>query len=300
MLLQKIIIEGAFPERALIRLKREKIPLFYAKKVEKNRILFSIKRKHTEKVFAIYQNLWYNENGTDIYTVKKCGGDVGFRLAETLKKRIGLPIGTLVFAFLCLFLQNFILQIKIVGETSYRREILQALEHGGLGVYGVYSDKNNPQICAEIFKLDGVSFCSIQKQGVTLFVEVRTNPFITSTLVEGDMLAERDGEVISVCALRGTAQVKAGDKVKRGQTLVSGYFCKQSGEQVPVEVIATAKLRCVYEAQVSAQTQEEAFADAYLQLGNAQNIQIENKHVTPCENGFIVLLQYTVWQAINL
>ena len=89
MILQKFSIDGVFPERALIRLKKEKIPLFNVKKFEKNRILFSIKRKHTEKVFAIYQNLWYNEMGEDVYTLKKVGGNVWFNLFEKIKRRIG-------------------------------------------------------------------------------------------------------------------------------------------------------------------------------------------------------------------
>lgn len=300
MRLQKLILEGPFPERALIRLKRERIPLFYVKKVKKNQILFSIKRKHTEKVFAIYQNLWYNKGDANAYVLKKAGGNFAFKLFETLKNRVGLPIGATVFALLCLFFQNFILQINIVGETAYRREILQALEQGDLSVYSLYTSENNAQICAEIFKLDGVSFCSIQKRGVTLYVEVQTNPFTKPALTKGDMISSHDGRVLSVCALRGTAQVRAGDEVKRGQTLVSGYFCKQSGEQVPVEVIATAKLLCDFQSQIQAETQEEAFAIAYLQLGNAQTIQIEKKEITPCENGFSVNLQYTVFQAINL
>ena len=101
-------------------------------------------------------------------------------------------------------------------------------------------------------------------------------------------------------ALRGTAQVRAGDTVKRGQTLVGGYFCKQSGEQISVDVIATAQLLCEYQAEMQADTAEEAFANAYLQLGNEQSIQIEKREITPCENGYNVRLRYTVWQAINL
>ena len=235
-----------------------------------------------------------------MYTVKRAGGNAVFRVLETLKNRIGLTIGAVLFAVLCLFSQNFILQINIVGETSYRREILQALEQGGLSVFQKYNDENNRLVCAEIFKLDGVGFCSIQKQGVTLLVEVRTNPFVTPSLTQGDMLAECDGQVVSVCALRGTAQVKAGDMVKRGQTLVGGYFYKQSGEQVVVEVIASAKLLCEYQEQVAAQTPDEAFAQAYLQIAGLQGVQIQEKAVTPCENGYHVFLRYTVWQAINL
>ena len=146
MILQKLEIAGLFPERALIRLKKAKIPLYNVKKVEKNRILFSIKRKHTENVFAIDQNLCYNAMGEVGYTLKKAGGNLVFHLIERIKNRIGLLIGALLFALICILSQNFILQIKIVGETSYKREVLQALERGNLNLYGVYTDENNSKI----------------------------------------------------------------------------------------------------------------------------------------------------------
>ena len=110
MFLQTLLLEGAFPERALIRLKREKIPVFNAKKVKKNQILFSIKRKHTEKVFAIYQNLWYNRDDDRAYTLKKVGGNVSFSVFELVKRRVGLVIGAVLFGGICLFAQNYILR----------------------------------------------------------------------------------------------------------------------------------------------------------------------------------------------
>lgn len=300
MLFVTLCLQCPFPERALIYLKREKIPLFHVKKVKKNQILFSIKRKHSEKVFAIYQKLWYNKKGEPEYSLKQTGGNASFNLVKWAKRRVGLLIGALLFACVCLFSQNFILQVRVVGAVYYQREIMQALDSGGLGLYQLYQEKNRQAVCAEIFKLDAISFCSIQKQGVTLIVEVRTNPFAKSSLQTGDLISNHDGEVISVRALRGTPQVRAGDKVRQGQTLVSGYFCKQSGEQVRVEVIASVQLACQCSMQIQAPSEEEAFAQAYLQLSDLQNIQIDKREIIPCEQGFAVTLDYTVWQAINL
>ena len=41
MLLQKIVIEGIMPERALSKLQREGICVYHAKKLKKNQILLS-------------------------------------------------------------------------------------------------------------------------------------------------------------------------------------------------------------------------------------------------------------------
>ena len=53
MLLQKIVIEGIMPERALSKLQREGICVYHAKKLKKNQILFRVNEKDAEKVFAI-------------------------------------------------------------------------------------------------------------------------------------------------------------------------------------------------------------------------------------------------------
>ena len=51
MLLEKIVIEGIMPERALSKLQREGICVYHAKKLKKNQILLSVKKKDTEKQF---------------------------------------------------------------------------------------------------------------------------------------------------------------------------------------------------------------------------------------------------------
>ena len=57
----RLQIEGIMPERALLRLRRAQIPLYNVKKIAKNRILFRVKRKDVEKIFAIYPNICYNK-----------------------------------------------------------------------------------------------------------------------------------------------------------------------------------------------------------------------------------------------
>ena len=70
---QRLLIEGIMPERALLRLRREKIAVYNVKKRGKTQILLSVKRKDTQKVFAIYPNVCYNDNAYSPYSVKKLG-----------------------------------------------------------------------------------------------------------------------------------------------------------------------------------------------------------------------------------
>ena len=303
MILEQFILEGVFPERALLRIRREGIPLFHVKKVQKNQILFSIKRKHTEKVFAIYQNVWYNIAEGCPYTLKRVGANFPRRIQQTLTQRVGLAIGAICFVLLCLFSQNYIFRIEILGTNVYKREIYQALEDGGLTLYSRYDSANNARICANILRLDGVSFCTLKKQGVTLIVEVQSNPFTKPQQIQGDMRSCYQGEILSLCVLKGTPLVKAGEKVQVNQALVGGYFQTQEGKRVDTEVLAWAKIGCEYQAEIQAQTVEEAFAVAYLSLGDSQNVSITNSDVVAVENvdgAFYVRIQYTVTQSINL
>ena len=68
---ETLLLEGLMPERALLRLRREGIAVYDAKKIEKNQILFRIKRKDSEKVFAIYPNVCYNNS------IKRIGTPLG-------------------------------------------------------------------------------------------------------------------------------------------------------------------------------------------------------------------------------
>ena len=70
---ERILLEGIMPERALLRLRREQIPLYDVKKVQKTQILFSISKKDSEKVFAIYPNVCYNNTIYSPFVLKKVG-----------------------------------------------------------------------------------------------------------------------------------------------------------------------------------------------------------------------------------
>ena len=84
---QPLLIEGMMPERALLRLKRAGIPVYDAKKCEKNQILFYVNRKDSEKVFAIYPKTWYNKAERGGYEVSSLGEKGVFVRLKKLEKR---------------------------------------------------------------------------------------------------------------------------------------------------------------------------------------------------------------------
>ncbi len=295
----RLSIEGIMPERALIRLKNAEIGVYNAKKVKKNQILLSVKKKDCEKAFAIFSNPCYNSNGSKAYTLTKRGVVGAFRFVETLKKRTGFLLGALLFCALTVFADGLVLGVRFKGSEIYAREAVVALEKNGIKPFAKYQSENVDLICAEMLSLQGVEYCSVKKEGLYALVEVRLSPFLEHAPQKGAMKATHTGTLLSLVVLRGTACKAVGETVALGETLVSDYFETQSGEKKRVEPIARASIACVYEAELSVQNEEEALASALLAIGLSEDVRLTGKQIEKGESGFFVRLEYTATERMN-
>ena len=128
---QRILIEGMMPYRALNRLKREGICLKNVKKCKKNQILCLVDAKDVEKVFAIYPKMCYNGGGYTAYTIRIMPALGWQKWWILLKKRVGLWIGALLFLFLTVYSDEYVLRISVVGDVGYTQAVTEILqEHG--------------------------------------------------------------------------------------------------------------------------------------------------------------------------
>lgn len=325
MLLEKIIIEGIMPERALSKLQREGICVYHAKKLKKNQILLSVKKKDTEKVFAICPNVCYNMSEEDVsaaqsgpaaeipkehsnaskkrepisaytpYTSKKAGAEGLLAVLDWCKRRIGVFLGGALFVAATLAANNFVFKIEVTGAETYRREVLVALEENGIRTFSLYPKDREEEVAAKILSLKDVSYCSVEKSGMTVKVDVRLSAFSEPSPEEGDMLAKHSGTIVQSAVLRGTPLKNAGDEVEAGETLVGAYLLSESGERPPVTAIARVTLSCVYDEIVAADSEERALAEGYLAIDG----EIAEKTCEQTDGGFRVRIVYTVTETIN-
>lgn len=295
MLLEKIILEGISPERALSRLQREGICVYHAKKLKKNQILFSVKRKDTEKVFAIYPNVCYNITVYSPYTARSAGPEGVLALFDRCRKRVGVFLGVLLFAAATLAANQFVLRIDVEGADAYRGEVLAALEESGIRTFALYPSGREREVTAKILALKDVSYCSVEKSGTTVRVEVRLSAFSDPSPQEGDMLAAHSGTILQMAVLRGTALKAPGEEVAAGEPLVGAYLLDGEGEKIPVTAIARVTLSCVYEEVIDASDEQGALAQGYL----AADGQIVEKSCERAEGGYLVRIVYTVTETIN-
>lgn len=198
--------------------------------------------------------LWDIENHGDYYTMKislkgfyRLKGitrKTGTRVVIT--KRYGLPflsvrmwkrrifllglLGSLVF---WIWMSGFIWAIEVEGNYYVTTDVFQDfLGENGFQVGMKKSDVDIETLEKAIrTKFDIVTWTSAQIDGTRLLIQVKENDLITvedqaeNTVDEGegmDLIAEKDGTIVSIVTRSGVPMVTAGMEVKAGDVLVEG------------------------------------------------------------------------------
>ncbi len=295
----RLEIEGVMPERALLRLKRAGIPLYDIRKTQKNRLLFTVKRKDSEKVFAIYPRMCYNRERTTAYEIVGIQPIGWAKIVGFCRKRAGLVLGALLFCASLTYASGLTLGVDFVGSTAYTRETLALLEEEGISLYKPYAAGREDILASRLLSLPFVEYASVKKVGTRIRVEIRLSPFQETAIKKGDMFSRYAGTLVNMTVLRGTPLKKAGEEIAIGEPLVGGWLEKQDGGQVPVEPIARVQIACAYEG-VHAGDEVQAFAEAYLALSLSERDEIADCTLTPIEGGYEVKIKYLVVQTVNL
>lgn len=291
--MEQWIVEGVMPERAIDRLQKAGIPIFGAKKVKKMQILFCINKKDLEKAFAIYPNMCYNSKRESVYTFTR----VGARSARERKiakfRLVGAGLGVCLFLAILALSSSYVFRIDVVGANVYEREVLSVLSDHGIKLYSPYQKGVEDAVCAKILTLDGVEFCSMQKSGNAVTVELRLNSFSSAKREEGGLIASRKGVIVNAVALGGTLLKSEGESVEAGETLVGDYFLTGEGEWekcTQTHVVAKVKLLC--EEQVQGETQIAAEMNARLLV---ETLGGEILEIAPAsETESVVTVKYTL------
>lgn len=297
-LLERIVVEGIAPERALTRLAKSGICVYHAKKIKKNQILLSVKPKDSRKVFAIYPNLCYNISAYSAYKTRKAGGNGALTFLRRLLRRPGAIVGALLAFLLPALADERVLSVNVVGGTEYRMEVFDALERYGVKRFSVYPVGREEKIAASLLSLDGVSYCAVKKSGTAVTVELRTDELPALKLQSGDFKAARGGVIKTLAVLGGTPLTKIGATVKAGETLVGAYRRAENGETtVSTAAIARVTLECEYTAEIANADEKSALAAVILAVGT--EAEILSTSFTPTGNGYFVTVGYLYTQSMN-
>ena len=255
------IVEGIMPERALNRLQKAGIGVFEAKKIKKMQILFHISKKDIEKAFAIYPNMCYNNIRGSVYTFTRVGALPARERIIRAHRTLGILLGVCSWILLVLASSVLVLRIEVVGSTVYEREVRSLLREKGIRLFSVYPENKEEVLASKILAFEGVEFCSVQKRGNTVRVEIRQSVLPLTCNEEGDLIAVRSGTLQSAVVLGGTLLKKPGESVCEGESLIGGYMIRND-EKSPSRVVAKVRLYCV--EQLIAESEELAYAQSVL------------------------------------
>lgn len=164
-------------------------------------------------------------------------------------RRIGMAVGVALFAAILWICSLYVWEVKVVGcQSGEEQTILSAAQELGISK-GVRKSSIDERAAAEQLRyvLTDTAWAAVNISNCIVQIEVteRISPPDTAQQYFCNVVAERDGTVVSVQAYSGKPQVQVGDGVTQGQLLISGVVEDQYGKSTFVhadgEVIAKTR-----------------------------------------------------------
>ena len=190
-----------------------------------------------------------------------------FRLLK-LRTRPVLWLGTVLLFSAMLILSKRIWVIRIAETNTVNpEEILAALDERGIrpGAYlsGPILITAANDLSAQIRE---ASWIGLDREGVMLKVNVQEalpESAKRPSDVPCDIVAEKDGVITSIAVMRGQARVKVGDRVKKGDVLISGHVVyKDSGYDTAADGVVKAAVDYCVETELLQSVSESFETDA--------------------------------------
>lgn len=156
------------------------------------------------------------------------------------RRRVGVLLGIPIFLFLIIYPSLFIWEINISGSSAVPTElILDALAKEGLGVGCRTHDIDVAEISTRtLLECDGLSWMAINISGTTAEVVVRESVKPSTPLDDktpSNLVAVCDGIIERIELISGQSVVSAGQTVRGGQVLISGFYEGRDGSTYTLE-----------------------------------------------------------------
>ena len=164
-------------ETALKKLAKADIAVYRLKK-RGSRLSFGVSEEYAKKVFAIFAHPCYNT--VIVQNSRKT------RFATFVSKRFGLFVGSALFVVAAALSGRTVLRIKVIGNGGYLSpQVIAIARECGAREWSLCTKLDAPLLQARVMALPYVNFCSVQRAGAYLLIDVRTEEEHTSR-ADGD------------------------------------------------------------------------------------------------------------------
>lgn len=153
------------------------------------------------------------------------------QLVYRYRRRIGLPIGAALFCVILFLSGQFVWDIDLKGnERISNVQIYDTLRSLGCGIGSYIPGMDLYSVCSEYLLADPeIAWISVNMEGTVAHVEVIEKEYRSRAELElpddsrpSNLIASRDGVVVSWELAGGEPAVRAGQVVRKGELLVSG------------------------------------------------------------------------------
>lgn len=207
-------------------------------KAEGRVLSFSVKAAHCGKIIAILERLCYD------YKIIKVYGAAPF--AASFFKRTGALCGLACIAAALFVYPCFVTRIEVSGDNV--QGVYEVLESYGLTEGAFLPSLDDAAIENSLLALKNVAFASVTKNGTHVYVTIKPEQALYDFVDVGGktVTAKRLASVTRVVVYGGTAEVKYGDVVKPGDTLIADYVLVGE-EKVPAAATGAVYGKIYYE-----------------------------------------------------
>ena len=217
----RIEVEGYYIEEFINLCTEQKINIWNIKKEKEIKVYLNVKVNDFKKIVLICK-----KTKCKIKIKKKIG--INFIFRRYKKRKIFL-------LFLFLFIISIYTSSKYIWNIDVLIEENQHLENIEKDLYelglkkGINKNNINPnEIITKIkLKRNDISWIGIKIQGTNAIVKIvkaEKKPEIVDNSVYCNIVASKSGVITKIVAQNGTAIVKEGDRVEKGDILIAGFI----------------------------------------------------------------------------
>lgn len=285
----------AAPRQAIAKLARAGVPVYRCQK-QGAYFTFCVPDNLVKKVFAIFAHPCYN------ITIER--KSPLWRFKNFCAQRAFLLVGGALFAATACLSDLFVLRIDVTGSGAYLKNAVKSIVYDcGVREYSLYSGVDEAALISRVLLLPGVTFCSVQKSGNILYIDVEVEKESALRAEYAPLVVDISGTVQSVVALCGTPAVQPGESVSAGDILIFSYSL-QGGQNVPCLAVGYAVLSCSASVSYAADCASDenlsaAYAAALLYVGDGQ-ITARTHTIKTNASGVIYTVDFTYLHTLTI
>ena len=217
----EVSIEGYYIERFINLCRNRKIMIWHLKRKEDINLIFRVNVNDFKQICNLAKKT-------------KCKVKIknkrGFPfLLHRYKKRKIFFILLVLLIFLILFSSNFVWNVDIYEENGKVLENIEKdIEDSGLKIGMLKSSIDTKEIINKIrLQRNDIAWIGIELKGTNAIVKIvkaDKMPDIIDNSQYCSIVSDKDGVITKINAQSGTANVKVGDTVRKGETLINGWM----------------------------------------------------------------------------